>query len=53
MELSWSEHDCFVIPNWVWHRHINGSASEDAVLFSVNDAPALGAMGLLREETES
>lgn len=53
VELSWSANDCFVIPNWMWHRHINGSGKEEAILFSVNDAPVLRAMALYREETET
>jgi len=51
-ELPWAKHDAFCIPNWAWHQHINGSKSEEAVLFSVNDIPVLTAFGLYREEPE-
>jgi 1-hydroxy-2-naphthoate dioxygenase len=49
-EMTWSANDCFVVPNWTWHRHINLSAAEEAILFTVNDAPVLRALGLYREE---
>ena len=48
--LDWAEHDCFVVPNWAWHEHINRSGSESATLFSVNDIPVFNAFGLYREE---
>ncbi|HWG07232.1 MAG TPA: cupin domain-containing protein [Beijerinckiaceae bacterium] len=48
-ELQWRQNDSFVVPNWMRHRHINRSPKEDAVLFSVEDAPALRALGLYRE----
>jgi gentisate 1,2-dioxygenase len=49
-ELRWKARDSFVLPNWVWHAHENLRASDEAVLFSVNDAPALKALGFYREE---
>ena len=48
-EFAWSANDCFAVPNWTSHRHLNRSAS-DAILFSVHDTPALRALGLYREE---
>jgi 1-hydroxy-2-naphthoate dioxygenase len=51
-ELEWEQHDCFVIPNWMWHRHVNRSRQQEAILFSVNDIPVLQALGLYREEPE-
>jgi 1-hydroxy-2-naphthoate dioxygenase len=48
-ELAWAQNDCFAVPNWARHRHINRS-SGDAVLFSVHDTPVLRALGLYREE---
>jgi len=51
-ELPWAKHDAFCIPNWAWHQHINGSKTEEAILFSVNDIPMLRAFGLYREEPE-
>jgi len=52
-ELSWSTHDSFAVPNWMWHRHINRSRSEEAILFSASDIPVLKALGLYREEPAS
>jgi gentisate 1,2-dioxygenase len=49
-EMRWSARDCFVVPNWTWHRHVNRSAKEEAILFSVNDAPVMRALGLYRSE---
>lgn len=51
-ELDWQAGDGFCIPNWAWHHHVNLSASEEAVLFSVHDMPLLNAIGLYREEPE-
>lgn len=51
-ELSWKARDCFVVPNWSWHAHENLRPDCEAVLFSVNDAPTLKALGLYREEAE-
>jgi gentisate 1,2-dioxygenase len=52
-ELNWRSGDSFCVPNWLWHRHINRSTSQQALLFSVSDAPALAALGLYREEPQS
>ena len=49
-EMHWSKHDCFVVPNWTWHRHVNSAAGEDAILFTVNDAPVIWSLGHYREE---
>ena len=46
----WARGDIFVLPSWALHEHANTSASDDAVLFSIRDEPALAAMGLHREE---
>lgn len=50
--MHWSARDCFVVPNWTWHRHANRSHAQEAVLFSVSDTPALRALGYYREEAE-
>jgi 1-hydroxy-2-naphthoate dioxygenase len=50
-ELNWSENDCFAVPNWTWHQHVNRSPSQDAILFSVHDTPVLRSLGLYREES--
>ncbi len=51
--LEWSKHDCFAVPNWAWHEHINRSKTQEAILFSVNDIPIVEAFGLYREEPEN
>lgn len=48
--IEWSERDAFAIPNWVRHRHINDSSTNEVVLFSVSDAPALKKLGFYREQ---
>jgi gentisate 1,2-dioxygenase len=49
--LEWGPNDMFVVPSWTWHEHANGSASEDAILYSVSDAATLHRLGLYREES--
>jgi gentisate 1,2-dioxygenase len=48
--FDWKERDIFCVPSWCWHEHANGSASEDACLFSFHDLPAIQALGLYREQ---
>lgn len=47
--LEWTQGDIFVVPPWNWHHHEN-RLGQDAILFSMNDWPALKAIGLYREE---
>lgn len=47
--LEWSQGDIFVVPPWSTHHHEN-LASEDSILFAMDDWPALKALGLYREE---
>lgn len=47
--FEWSQGDILVVPPWSWHHHENPTAS-DAILFSVDDWPALKALDLYREE---
>ncbi len=49
-DVRWGKNDCFVVPNWARHRHVNLSKTGEAVLFSVHDTPVLKALGLYREE---
>ncbi|SRR5713226_197243 len=49
--LEWSQGDIFVVPPWSWHKHENRS-SQDAILFSIADWPAMMALGIYREETD-
>ena len=48
--FEWEEKDIFAIPSWCPHSHGNGSSSEEAVLFSFNDFPAMRALALYRED---
>jgi gentisate 1,2-dioxygenase len=50
-ELTWTDKDCFNVPTWQWHRFVNSSAAEDAILFSVSDRPLFDALQLYREES--
>jgi gentisate 1,2-dioxygenase len=51
-EMRWSARDCFVVPNWTWHRHVNRSDRHDAILFTVNDAPVMRALGFYRAQED-
>ena len=48
--FDWEEKDIFALPSWAPHSHANASTTEDAVLFSFNDFPAIRALALYREE---
>ena len=50
--LHWERNDAFCVPGWAWHAHEN-QMPEDAVLYSVTDAPTLKKLGLYREEVEN
>jgi 1-hydroxy-2-naphthoate dioxygenase len=47
--IYWGKRDSFTVPNWLEHRHVCGPM-QDAVLFCVQDAPTIQALGLFREE---
>ena len=49
-KFAWAEKDIFCVPAWMWHEHANGSASDDACLFSFNDFPVMEKLGFYREE---
>ncbi len=49
--FDWSKGDIIALPPWAIHEHANSSAQDDAVLFSIQDAPVLSALGLFYEET--
>ena len=48
--FDWARGDVISLPSWCWHAHENRSATDDAILFSVSDAPTLNALNLYREE---
>jgi gentisate 1,2-dioxygenase len=49
--FEWEQGDSFVVPLWYDHRHLNRSSSDEAILFSMSDAPVLKALDLYREES--
>jgi gentisate 1,2-dioxygenase len=49
-ELRWGPRDVVAVPNACTRQHVNRSAGERAVLFSVSDAPLLEAVGQYRED---
>jgi gentisate 1,2-dioxygenase len=49
--FDWEEKDIFALPSWAAHSHANASSTEDAVLFSFNDFPAMRALALYREQS--
>jgi gentisate 1,2-dioxygenase len=51
--FNWCQGDILALPPWALHEHANGSASADAVLFSIQDTPVLNALGLYYEEDSS
>jgi gentisate 1,2-dioxygenase len=48
--FDWGAGDFMSLPPWAVHEHINRSSDTTAMLFQVNDFPALRALGLYREE---
>lgn len=48
--FDWRAHDTLAVPIWSTCRHFNRSDSEDAVLFTYSDEPALTALNLYRED---
>ncbi len=50
IRLDWKKGDTIALPPWSWHEHVNGSETEEALLFSVTDHPLLESLGLYREE---
>lgn len=45
---AWAAGDFIAVPPWTWHAH---AAGEEALVFEVNDTPAMKALGYYREET--
>jgi gentisate 1,2-dioxygenase len=48
--FDWGTGDFLALPPWAVHEHLNRSATDEAVLFQVNDIPALEKLGLYREQ---
>ena len=49
-EYEWGQRDVFAVPGWHEYSLANGSATEDAVIFSYSNEPALRALNLYREQ---
>jgi gentisate 1,2-dioxygenase len=43
--FEWGQNDVFVVPNSLWHHHVNASLTDDAVLYSVSDRPLIEKIG--------
>lgn len=48
--LDWAPGDVFAVPGWATYQLVNGSASEDAILFSYTNEPVMRSLGLYRQE---
>ena len=48
---DWGPGDLLTVKPWAWHEHMNESLTGDALLFQVNDSPAMDALGYYHEET--
>jgi gentisate 1,2-dioxygenase len=49
-EFHWEQKDTFCVPSWAAHEHINGSASDEAVLFSFTNQAIYESLDFYREE---
>ncbi|HMG51402.1 MAG TPA: cupin domain-containing protein [Inquilinus sp.] len=47
--FDWAEFDTLAVPGGSWCEHVNGSATEPAILFVASDEPALKAFSLFRK----
>jgi gentisate 1,2-dioxygenase len=47
--IKWGPGDLFFVPPWKWHHHEN-SMSADALLFSIDDWPAMTKLGFYKKE---
>jgi gentisate 1,2-dioxygenase len=50
--FDWQAGDFMAIAPWAWHQHRN-DASQDAMLWQVNDLPTLKLLQYYKEETET
>ena len=48
--LHWGPNDLFVVPNHTWHRHVNASDDEDAIIYAISDRPLLQKIGHYRRQ---
>ncbi|HTP82665.1 MAG TPA: cupin domain-containing protein, partial [Alphaproteobacteria bacterium] len=47
--FDWTANDIFVVPNFLWRRHIN-TGRGDAVIYAVTDQPLLEKIGQYRAQ---
>ena len=47
--LDWQANDIFVVPSFAWRRHTN-QGRDDAVLYTVSDAPLMEKIGQYRAQ---
>jgi gentisate 1,2-dioxygenase len=47
--FDWEENDIFVVPNFLWRRHLNRGL-KDAVLYTMTDAPLIEKIGQYRAQ---
>ncbi len=47
--FEWEENDIFVVPGFLWRRHVN-SPDAEAVLYAVSDRPLLDKIGQYRAQ---
>ena len=47
--FDWSKNDVFVMPNFLWRRHVN-TGKTDAVLYTVSDAALMRNLGQYRAQ---
>lgn len=47
--FDWEENDIFVVPNFLWRRHIN-TGKNDAILYTMNDRPLIEKIGQYRAQ---
>jgi gentisate 1,2-dioxygenase len=50
--IDWGRHDIFCVPSWHWHEWGNDS-NEDAIVYSVSDAPVIEKLGLYCEQRKT
>jgi gentisate 1,2-dioxygenase len=53
VQFDWEQGDFLAVPSWVCHEHVNRAQTERAILFSIQDTPAMRALGMYREEALS
>jgi gentisate 1,2-dioxygenase len=47
--FEWEENDIFVVPNFLWRRHV-AEGAKDAVLYTMSDAPLVNKIGQYRAQ---